>query len=596
MQHNLSLLGLLCLGTLCVASEAGFAAPSNSDFPKARADRGSAIAPQAALSPHTLAQVPSPDERFIQPDPNPPQPLDPTTVPIEAEESPNPPSPPSPKPDPGNILVNNIQVLGSSVLSADDLAVLTQPYIGNKVSLDALQTLADAITERYLEAGYITSRAILDEQSIASGNIQIQILEGKVEEIRVEGTERLANYVKRRVELGTATPLRTDRLENQLRLLRADPLFENVEASLRTGTTPTSSILIVRVKESNPFNSGMSLDNYSPPSVGSERFTINGSYRNPTGLGDEVAASFRTTTKGGSRTLEFLYRVPLNPMNGTLQLRTSLNWNDVVQEPFNQFDIRGNSQLYELSFRQPLIRTPREELAVSAGFNYQTGQTFTFAGPTPFGFGPNAQGISTTSVFKLGQDYTRRDVSGAWALRSQFSIGTGLFGATSNPSPVPDSHFFSWLGQIQRVQVLSENNFLIVSADVQLASAGLLPSQQFVMGGGQSVRGFRQNVRAGDNGVRFSIEDRITVERDEGGVARFIFIPFFDMGWVWNASENPNTLPDQRFIAGIGAGIIWQPISRLTIKLDYGIPLVDLSDRSTNAQDDGFYFSVGYQF
>ena len=61
-----------------------------------------------------------------------------------------------------------------------------------------------------------------------------------------------------------------------------------------------------------------------------------------------------------------------------------------------------------------------------------------------------------------------------------------------------------------------------------------------MIGGGQSVRGYRQNVRAGDNGFRFSIEDRIILVRDEGGEPVFILAPFFDMGSVWNVGDNPN--------------------------------------------------------
>jgi hemolysin activation/secretion protein len=198
-------------------------------------------------------------------------------------------------------------------------------------------------------------------------------------------------------------------------------------------------------------------------------------------------------------------------------------------------------------------------------------------------------------VIKFGQDYVRRDVRGAWSLRSQFSFGTGLLNATSNPDPIPDGHFFSWFGQVQRVQVLSPNNLLIVQADIQLTPDGLLPSQQFVIGGGQSLRGYRQNVRAGDNGVRLSIEDRITLQRNEAGESIFQLAPFFDMGTVWNVSDNPNTLQRQRFLAGVGMGLIWQPIPKLNLRLDYGVPLINLDDRGTNAQDRGFYFNVNYQ-
>ena len=123
-----------------------------------------------------------------------------------------------------------------------------------------------------------------------------------------------------------------------------------------------------------------------------------------------------------------------------------------------------------------------------------------------------------------------------------------------------------------------------------------MPSQQFVVGGGQSVRRFRQNVRAGDNGLRFSVEDGITLERDEAGISIFQIAPFFDLGYVWNVSDNPNFLQDQKFIAGLGLGILWQPLPRFSMRLDYALPLVGLDDRGRNAQDDGFYFSVNYSF
>ena len=95
-------------------------------------------------------------------------------------------------------------------------------------------------------------------------------------------------------------------------------------------------------------------------------------------------------------------------------------------------------------------------------------------------------------------------------MRSQFSFGIDILDATINNDPIPDGRFFSWLGQVQRVQRLSNDQLLIVQAELQLTPDSLLPSQQFVIGGGQSVRGYRQNVRSGDNGFRSAaIEDRI---------------------------------------------------------------------------------------
>ncbi len=469
-----------------------------------------------------------------------------------------------------------------------------QPFEGRNLTLEQLRQVADAITQLYLDRGYITSRAILVDQAITNGIVQIRVIEGSLEEIQIEGTRRVKpNYIRSRVQLGAGTPLSTAKLEDQLRLLRADPLFENVEASLRAGSRVGQSILIVRVVEGNPFEGSIGIDNYSPPSVGSERLGANVLYRNLTGNGDTVATSFYHTTRSGADSFELSYRLPVNPMNGTVQLRTALSRNKVVESAFSFFNIQGDSQLYELSFQQPLVRSPREEFSLSLGLSVQESEAL--AGPFPISPGANSEGITNTSVIRFGQDYIRRDPRGAWSVRSLFSVGTGLFGATINPDPDPDGRFFSWLGQVQRVQVLNNDNFLIVGADIQLTPDSLLPSQQFVIGGGQSLRGYRQNIRAGDNGVRFSIEDRITLERDADGAPTFQVAPFFDAGVIWNDPDNPATLPSQRFLAGLGLGIIWQPLPKVNLRLDYALPLVDLEDRGYNVQDEGFYFSVRYQ-
>ncbi len=503
-------------------------------------------------------------------------------------------------PEDNQIQVQEINVTGSTIFDEAEFNPIIEPVEGNTVTLEELRSVADAISQLYLEQGYITSRAVLVEETLDTGVVEIRVIEGSLEAIQVEGTRRLnPSYVRSRIRLGADTPLNTGALEDQLRLLRVNPLFENVEASLRAGTGLGQSILVVRITEADPFEGSVGIDNYSPPSVGAERLTSNARYLNLTGIGDEISAQYNRTTAGGAYTWDFNYRAPINAMNGTVQLRASFNENEVIQDQLREFGIQGESDLYEINYRQPLIRTPRRELALSLGFTHQDGQTFTFAGPTPFGFGPDEDGVSRTSVFKFGQEYTLRQTSGAWAFRSLFSFGTGLFDATENSDvdeDFPDGQFVSWLAQIQRVQIINPDNFLIIQADLQLAFDSLLPAQQFVIGGGQSVRGYRQNIRAGDNGFRLSVEDRITLERDESGVATFVLAPFFDVGYVWNQEENPNELLDQTFIAGLGLGILWEPLPNLNLRLDYGLPLVDLDDRGENAQDDGFYFSVNYNF
>jgi hemolysin activation/secretion protein len=489
---------------------------------------------------------------------------------------------------------------GNTVLTPEAIASILQPLQGKAITLEQVKAAAEAITQIYISNGYITSAAQFDPsdpQSVVNGIAQIKAIEGQIERVDIVGTTQTnPDYVRSRVELGISKPFNANAVEDQLRLLKADPLFKKVTSSLKPSTEAGKSLLVVQVEEAKQFGGSVSFDNYSPVAVGSERMGVGLTYRNLTGLGDLLSASYYRSTTGGSNLYDFSYSIPVNPMNGTVAIRYAPNNYRITDPDFAAFNIRGASSLYDIVYRQPLIRNPREEFALSLGFAHQTGQTFLFENlATPFGIGPDANGVSTTSVFRFGQDYTLRDNDGAWSMRSQFNLGTGLFNATYVTTP--NAGFFSWTGQAQRVQVLGSDALLIASFDSQLAANPLLPSQQFTIGGGQSLRGFRQNARSGDNGIRFSLETRSVAMRDqETNRAILQITPFIDLGAIWNHGNNPTPSSSQNFLAAGGLGLMIEPIERFLIRIDAAIPFVNLQGRGNNLQDAAIYFSTSYQF
>ncbi|MFN5513675.1 MAG: ShlB/FhaC/HecB family hemolysin secretion/activation protein [Cyanobacteriota bacterium] len=510
-------------------------------------------------------------------------------------------------------ILRAVRLTGNTAFTAADLQSLWQPLLDQPVTKAQLRDIAQGITQRYLDEGYLNSRARLESFS-PEGVAVILVQEGELGTVFIEGAPRLETYIRDRVALGAGRPLNIRNLETQLRLLKADPLFKSIDASLRPPQTnlesldqlddpaaPESNVsdLVVRAVEANPVFGQAGLDNYSPPSIGAVRLSLSAGYRNPTGLGDTVFVSYRPRLEAflDSYRLDTFYQIPLNPQNGTLAFSAFIDRNKILTDEFTPLNIRGNSDRYVVEYRHPLIRTPEEEFALSFGVSYDSGQTFALDQGVPFGFGPNAEGYSESSPLLLTQDYTVRDSVGVWALRSQFKFGTGLFGATNNPAPIPDGYFFAWLGQVQRLRQFSENNFLIMQLDMQFTPNPLLPMEQFVIGGAQSVRGYRQNVLAGDNGVRFSIEDRITLAKDGENRAVFTLAPFFDFGAVWNAEGNPNQLgANKNMLAALGLGLIYQPVVGLTLRVDYAPPLINLNIRGNNIQDDGLYLGLNYEF
>lgn len=68
--------------------------------------------------------------------------------------------------------------------------------------------------------------------------------------------------------------------------------------------------------------------------------------------------------------------------------------------------------------------------------------------------------------------------------------------------------------------------------------------------------------------------------------------PFLDTGGGWN-NQGPD--PDPSFLLGTGLLLQWQPIDEFSLRLDYGIPLVNTTGRGNSLQENGVYFSITSQ-
>ena len=512
----------------------------------------------------------------------PPEPL------LDTSLEPLAPAPPTESPTASDIhfSVNQVEVLGSTVLQAQ-IAALIKSYENRDVTFDDLIELRTAITQLYIENGYVTSGAFLPiNQELSDGIVQIQVVEGELEQISITGLNRLRqSYVRNRLELATATPLNQEDLEAALQLLQLNPLIEQVNAELTTGLRPGRNILQVDLKEAQAFHANLEGNNYRSPSIGSEQLQGELTHDNLIGLGDRLNAEYSATD--GLDSIDIAYAIPLNARDGTLRFGYIHNDALIVEEDFEALGIRSETETFSISFRQPLTRTPKHELALGLGLDRRRSQTF-IQDDIPFSFsvGPEA-GESNVTVIRFFQDWVSRDARTVLAARSQFSFGIDTLDATVNDTGA-DGRFFTWLGQFQWVQQIPPRILLLARVDAQLTPDSLLPLEQFSLGGVNSVRGYRQNQLVSDNGVLGSIELRIPLSADP---QQLQLTPFVDVGYAWN-NHTPD--PDPNLIAGLGLGARWQITSTLAARLDYGIPLVEIDNPGDSLPDNGFYFSIRF--
>lgn len=92
---------------------------------------------------------------------------------------------------------------------------------------------------------------------------------------------------------------------------------------------------------------------------------------------------------------------------------------------------------------------------------------------------------------------------------------------------------------------------LALRAQLIKADASLPSAEQSLLGGSDSVRGYRTGYEAGDNLFATSVELRIPMNSPLN-VGRFGFKAFVDAGTSWNHGQRYD---DQQFLRGIGGGI-----------------------------------------
>ncbi|WP_370460832.1 MULTISPECIES: ShlB/FhaC/HecB family hemolysin secretion/activation protein [Brasilonema] len=488
-----------------------------------------------------------------------------------------------------SITVKKFEVTGSTVFSPKDFAKITTPYTNRPITLAELFEVRTKITQLYLDKGYITSGALIPPQKLQEGIVEIRVVEGYLENIKVSGIRRLnPGYVRSRIALATGKPLNRERLLEALQLLQLNPLISNLSAELSAGSRPGVNLLEVKVKEAETFNVQIALDNGRSPAVGSFRRQIEVSEANLFGWGDRVIASYTNTD--GNNAFDFSYSVPFNARNGTVSFSFGFSDSDIIERPFNVLDIQSDSTYYELTLRQPIIQSPTQELALGVSATRRESKASLLNGEIPFSsavgaFGADDEGKTRISAVRFFQEWTQRSSQQVLAFRSQFSLGLDAFDANS---------FLAWRGQAQWVRLLARDTVLLLRGDVQFADRPLVPFEQFSLGGIESVRGYRQDALLTDNGIFASAEVRIPIVRFSGRNNLLQLTPFFDVGTGWNRSGRQGSnleLEDNTLVSG-GLGLRLQLENWLTARFDWGIPIISIPGEKNTWQENGLYFSI----
>ena len=497
----------------------------------------------------------------------------------------------NPEQIPGSIVLQNFEIIGNRVIPPDRLDALFEPYLLRPISFVELLEVQQKITQLLVESGYLTSGAYIPPQKIANRTVKIEIIEGRIEEIKIYGLKHLRpEYIRSRLELGTEPPLNRANLLNALQLLQLNPRIDKISAELSQGINPGGSLLEIELEEANTFNTQLTFDNYQAVSVGSQSRELLLADDNVFGFGDRLKVDYINTPSSNSLG-GLSYAVPLSARDNELKVVYGYAYSRIISEPFEDLDLSSRSSYWETSYRQPIFRTPRKEMVLGFSLTHQDSQLFLMdVGFPTLARGTDVEGRTKISALRFAQEYSTRSDRHVFALNSQFSIGLNILDATINADNIPDSQFLVWRGQAQYLRQIGNQTNLLLRADIQLADRPLVSLEQFRAGGATSVRGYRRDRTLGDNGLFLSTELRQQIWQTAKGNFSLELNPFFDFGRVWN---NDELAIENNTLASVGLGLQLFLDDVFTARIDWGVPLIaDKGFQSDSLQDNGIYFSL----
>ncbi|MEN4701971.1 ShlB/FhaC/HecB family hemolysin secretion/activation protein [Pantoea agglomerans] len=392
--------------------------------------------------------------------------------------------------------INQISLQQASLITPDTQKRLVAPYINQCLSLDRINQLVRAISEWYVQRGYITSRAFLTEQNLSHGTLNITVLEGKLEAIHLQGSSAR--------QLNMAFPTRAGRILNlrdieqgmeQINRLRTTP----VQIEIIPSTQPGYSIVNLTSTPEFPLTLGLNMDNSGQRSTGIGQ--LSGSL-----VGNDLLGVADRWFVSGGRSSAFSdwrdaqnFQAGVSVPYGYGLLDYSYSWSNYHSRfNANSFDwySNGDNISNRLSGSWVLFRNGQIKTGLQVGLNHYVSHNWL-----------NETLLQSSSrkltSLQIGFNHTQKIAGGVATLNPMLSRGIPWFDAESDKGKsddFPKAEFRKWSVSSSYQRPVTQKMWWLSSFYAQWSPDRLYGSERLTIGGENSVRGYKEQYLSGDVG------------------------------------------------------------------------------------------------
>lgn len=503
--------------------------------------------------------------------------------------------------------IDEFRVDGADNLAQVDVEEAIYPFLGPGRTPDDVEKARAALEKAYHDRGYQTVSVGVPAQNVASRVVVLKVVEGKVGRLRVVNSDYFdVNKIKKK-----ATSLKEGTLPNfnevtkDIYALNQWP-DRRITPALRAGATPGTVDVDLNVEDKLPFHASVEYNNRQSPNTTKTRANLTARYDNFWQLGHSLSVSYQVapSRKEDAEVWSFSYLGRLTDWTSLLVYGVDSK-SDVAT--VGGMNVVGPGET--LGARLVLTLPARESYfhTFSFGADYKHfGQTMSSAideFSTPITYYP----------FTASYGGTWQQEKGA----TQFNLGVTVnlrgpgsdFDQYWNKRAYADSNFAHFNADLSQTVELPEGVQLFGRVKGQLADGPLISSEQFSLGGLDTVRGYYESETLGDDGVAGTLELRSPdfgawlqkQMKDETGQgsARFTVIDewrlfgFIDAGIA--RVQQPLAEQQGRFdLWSVGTGTRFKLFGAVSGMVALAIPMTTLSD--TQAHDKRVLFSVTGEF
>jgi hemolysin activation/secretion protein len=470
-------------------------------------------------------------------------------------------------PGASRIMVNRIRITGATMYSEAGLGSELTGYTGRELTVDELHDAAQRLESFYARKGYFV-RALIPEQDVRSGEVEIQVIESRLGKVSVEksdgvrlSAERAKSYVTSSQKQGNRMKIKN--FERGLLLLQQLPGVRS-SAAVHRGDQPGSSDVQVTL-EKVPLVSGTAgIDNHGGIATGERRGSVSVNVNSPLKIGDQMSVKGLYTEGISYGRVQYMVPLGYHGIRAGLYLST-LDYK--LGGAYQALNATGDSRTAGGLVAMPLVLRRHSSLYGTMSYDYRqftdkavsvvTGDKSVRCGTVSLSgsWSDELFGGAYTMVGATGS-FGNLDLSRLEAVRNYDQAGARTSGG-----------YEKLMINISRIQQIHDpGTRLTVSVSGQLSSGNLDSSEKFILGGPNGVRAYPVSEGSGDDGMLATVELRKIFSNE------FHVFGFYDYGTIRRYSElypsvaagmkTPNTYS----LDGVGVGVVMRPLSGLFIK------------------------------